>query len=83
MRSDDREDTTTYSVVVNLEEQYSIWPADTPLPGGWSAVGVTGPKDDCLAHIRELWTDMRPLSLRRHMDESTPAPPLAAHPPVQ
>lgn len=75
MNWEDRDDTTTYTVVVNHEEQYSVWPADTPLPGGWSAVGVTGPKDQCLDHIREVWTDMRPRSLRRHMDQ--PAPPLA------
>ncbi|MCX4247334.1 MbtH family protein [Paraliomyxa miuraensis] len=67
--SDEREDTTTYAVVVNHEEQYSIWPADRELPHGWTAVGVTGPKANCLAHIEEVWTDMRPLSLRKHMEE--------------
>ena len=53
-----------HEVVVNDEEQYSIWPADKPIPGGWKAVGVSGSKDECLAHIESVWTDMRPASLR-------------------
>lgn len=56
-----------FKVVVNHEEQYSIWPADRDLPAGWSAEGTEGPKEECLAHIERVWTDMRPLSLRRHM----------------
>lgn len=67
--SDEREDTTTYQVVVNHEEQYSIWPADRELPLGWTAAGKQGPKAECLAHIEEVWTDMRPLSLRKKMQE--------------
>ncbi|MER6569866.1 MbtH family NRPS accessory protein [Streptomyces sp. NPDC001093] len=55
----------TYRVVVNLEEQYSIWPAGRDLPEGWTEVGVQGSKDDCLDHIERVWTDLRPLSLRR------------------
>jgi MbtH protein len=62
------EDTTTYRVVVNHEEQYSIWPEDREIPLGWRDAGKTGSKAECLAHIREVWTDMRPLSLRRQMD---------------
>ena len=58
-------------VVVNHEEQYSIWPVDRELPLGWTDVGVRGPKADCLAHIERVWTDMRPLSLRRTMDGSS------------
>ena len=65
----DHEDSTIYNVVMNHEEQYSIWPADRPLPVGWSAVGKSGPKDECLAYIQEVWTDMRPLSLRKKMGE--------------
>lgn len=61
-------DTTIYKVVVNHEEQYSIWPADRELPIGWREAGKRGPKQECLDHIREVWTDMRPLSLRRRMD---------------
>jgi len=65
----DHEDSTIYSVVMNHEEQYSIWPADRPLPLGWSAVGKSGSKAECLAYIEEVWTDMRPLSLRKKMGE--------------
>lgn len=61
------EDTTIYKVVVNAEEQYSIWPADRDLPAGWNDAGFSGSKDACLAHIEAVWTDMRPLSLRKAM----------------
>lgn len=70
MTGEEREDKTVYNVVVNHEEQYSIWPADRPNPLGWRSVGKSGLKEDCLAYIKEVWTDMRPLSLRRHMDGS-------------
>ncbi|WP_026422293.1 MbtH family protein [Actinokineospora inagensis] len=53
-----------FRVVVNDEEQYSIWPADRDLPAGWLGTGHTGSKVDCLNHIDEVWTDLRPLSLR-------------------
>jgi MbtH protein len=66
--SNDTEDTTTYHVVVNGEEQYSIWPAYKPLPAGWREAGKSGLKAECLEHIKTVWTDMRPLSLRRQMD---------------
>ena len=68
MSWEDREDTTIYKVVVNHEEQYSIWPADRELPLGWNLAGKRGTKAECLAYIEEVWTDMRPLSLRRHME---------------
>lgn len=64
----EEEDTRTYDVVVNHEEQYSIWLKGRPLPAGWTAVGKSGLKAECLAYIDEVWTDMRPLSLRRHME---------------
>ena len=64
----DEEDQTIYAVVVNEEEQYSIWPEYKQLPPGWRTVGKSGPKAECLAHIKEVWTDMRPLSLRKQMD---------------
>jgi MbtH protein len=67
----DREDTTTYKVVVNHEEQYSIWPSDRENPLGWQDVGKIGPKSECLAHIKEVWTDMRPLSLRKQMEQAS------------
>lgn len=68
--SDEREDTTVYEVVVNHEEQYSIWPASRELPLGWNAAGKQGTKQECLDYIREVWTDQRPLSLRQRMDGS-------------
>lgn len=71
--SEEREDTTIYSVVMNHEEQYSIWPADRENPRGWSSVGKAGPKAECLAYIKEVWTDMRPLSLRKQMAEQAQA----------
>ena len=63
----------TYVVVRNQEEQYSIWWADRQMPPGWEIVGQPGSKDACLERIGELWTDMRPLSLRRQMDEDVAA----------
>ena len=66
---DEEEDKTIYKVVVNHEEQYSIWPADRELPPGWNDVGKSGPKPECLAYIKEVWVDMRPLSLRKRMEE--------------
>ena len=67
--SDDRDDTTIYKVVVNHEEQYSIWPADRENALGWHDAGKSGTKEECLAYIKEVWTDMRPLSLRKKMEE--------------
>ena len=57
----------TYQVVRNDEEQYSIWPEHKELPAGWFPVGVSGTKDECLAHIREVWVDLRPRSLRERI----------------
>jgi MbtH protein len=68
MRDDEREDNTIYKVVVNHEEQYSIWPADRENALGWSDAGKSGTKAECLAYIEEVWTDMRPLSLRKKME---------------
>ncbi len=65
--TEEKEDATIYQVVMNHEEQYSIWPLHRELPLGWNAVGKSGPKADCLAYIKEVWTDMRPLSLREKM----------------
>jgi MbtH protein len=69
MAADEEEDVRTYTVVINDEEQYSIWLADRSPPNGWRAVGKTGPKAECLAYIGEVWTDMRPASLRKWMAE--------------
>ncbi len=57
-----------YNVVVNDEDQYSIWWEGRVLPAGWRVEGTVGSKQECLAHIDEVWTDMRPLSLRRRME---------------
>ena len=62
-------DTTSYRVVLNDEEQYSIWPAVKELPAGWRAEGTEGTRDACLGHIDTVWTDMRPLSLRARQEE--------------
>jgi uncharacterized protein YbdZ (MbtH family) len=79
----DKEDTTIYEVVVNHEEQYSIWPDYKETPLGWKNVGKRGPKAECLAYIKEVWTDMRPLSLRKKMEEMArnPPPPPPPHDP--
>ncbi len=61
------EDKMVYKVVVNVEEQYSIWPAQKANPLGWRDAGKSGTKDDCLAYIREVWSDMRPLSVRKQL----------------
>ena len=67
MFDDDAED-TIYKVVLNHEEQYSIWPVDRDNPPGWTDAGKSGTKAECLDHINEVWTDMRPLSLRKQME---------------
>jgi MbtH protein len=71
MNGDQSEPQITYKVVVNHEGQYSIWPADRDNPAGWTDAGKSGPKDQCLAYVEEVWTDMRPLSLRKRMDAGT------------
>ena len=73
MYEDEQEDLTTYKVVVNHEEQYSIWPAHRENPPGWRDAGKSGTRAECLAHIDEVWTDMRPLSVRREMEEAARA----------
>ena len=70
MVEQEQEDTTIYNAVVNDEEQYSIWPKDREIPRGWKAVGKSGLKQECLDYIKEVWTDMRPLSLRKQMEET-------------
>jgi MbtH protein len=67
----DREN-LTFEVVINQEEQYSIWPSYKALPDGWMTVGVSGDKSTCLAYIDKTWTDMRPLSLRKSMAADVP-----------
>ncbi len=69
MYRDDEEDKTIYKVVINHEEQYSIWPVGRDNPLGWRDANKSGLKPECLAYIKEVWTDMRPLSLRKRMEE--------------
>jgi len=70
MSSEHAEAAASYRVVVNHEGQYSLWPVDREPPAGWTDAGRTGSKEECLAFVEEVWTDMRPLSLRRAMDGS-------------
>ena len=63
----EQEDLTVYKVVMNHEEQYSIWPVDRENALGWSDAGKQGSKSECLEYIEQVWTDMRPLSLRKQM----------------
>jgi MbtH protein len=69
MSNEENDPFTTYKVVVNHEEQYSIWPAERENALGWRDAGKSGTKQECLDYIKEVWTDMRPLSLRRKMEE--------------
>jgi MbtH protein len=69
MSGDEQNDTDVYKVVVNHEEQYSIWPAERENAPGWRDAGKSGSKAECLDYIKEVWTDMRPLSLRKKMQE--------------
>jgi MbtH protein len=62
--------TMTYKVVVNDEEQYSIWPTYKDCPVGWREEGRAGSKEECLQYIQTVWTDMRPRSLRGKLDPS-------------
>jgi MbtH protein len=70
---DNNDDKTVYRAVVNHEEQYSIWPAHRDLPLGWRDAGKSGTKTECLEHISQVWTDMRPLSLRKKMEQTQQA----------
>lgn len=63
-----------FCVVVNGEEQYSIWPSERALPPGWRDAGFAGDRAACLAHVEAVWTDMRPLSLRRAMEQASSVP---------
>ncbi|MEU9716725.1 MbtH family NRPS accessory protein [Streptomyces sp. NPDC047976] len=64
---------TRYRVVLNDEEQYSLWWAERELPAGWTAEGTEGTREECLARITEVWTDLRPASLRRRMSAAPAA----------
>lgn len=66
-------DAMTYKVVVNHEEQFSIWPVGRAMPRGWWDAGRTGTRAECLAYVEQVWTDMRPLSLRQRMEQTASA----------
>jgi MbtH protein len=68
---DDVVDGRRYMVVVNDEEQYSVWPADADPPLGWRPTGMAGDRTACLGHIDEVWTDLRPRSLREWLAAQT------------
>jgi MbtH protein len=68
MASEENDDKTVQLVLVNEEEQYSLWPKGNPIPNGWKSV-KEGTRAECLQYVKEVWTDMRPLSLRKHMEQ--------------
>ena len=74
METSDRDDLTVYAVVLNHEEQYSIWPMGREIPAGWRAAEKYGPKAECLEYINAVWTDMRPLSLRKKTEQQQAKP---------
>jgi len=69
--SETSDDQTVYKVLINDEEQYSLWPSDSPVPAGWREAGKSGTRQGCVAYVDSVWTDMRPLSLRKTMSEAT------------
>ncbi|GLQ87915.1 MbtH family protein [Dyella flagellata] len=84
MANEENDPFDTYKVVINHEEQYSIWPAERDNPPGWRDGGKQGTKQECLDYIGEVWTDMRPLSLRKKMEEwrTNPPPPVVEPDPL-
>jgi MbtH protein len=62
----------SFQVVMNTEEQYSIWPVGRAIPDGWVACDLTGTQEACLSYIERVWTDTRPLSLRRYIQAREP-----------
>jgi len=72
MPNHEAEDNRTYKVVVNHEEQYSIWFSERPNPLGWNDVGKSGTKQECLNYIKEVWLDITPLSVRKQMQQKQP-----------
>ena len=71
MSTHNEDELYTYKVLVNIEEQYAYWPSfKSEIPLGWRETGVEGTKDTCAVYVKEVWTDMRPLSLRKQMEES-------------
>ena len=71
MAFEDGDEKTVYLVLINDEEQYSLWPKYKAVPPGWRAVGKDGTKSECSQYVDEVWTDMRPLSLRKRMEQTS------------
>jgi MbtH protein len=71
MSPDNQQNAEIYKVIINDEEQYSVWPADRASASGWRDAGKSGTKEECLAFIKTVWTDMRPHSVREKMDEDS------------
>ena len=69
MSFNDEDGAAQFVVLMNQEEQYSLWPSGKAVPNGWREAGKSGSKAECVAFVDEVWTDMRPLSLRRQMEE--------------
>ena len=59
---------SNFCVVINSQEQYSYWFADSQLPAGWKSTGFIGSREECLTEVENIWTDMRPLSVRKALD---------------
>ena len=70
MNMEKKEQQAVFKVVMNHEEQYSIWPVERESPNGWADLGKSGTKEECLSYIQDIWIDMRPLSLRKTMQET-------------
>jgi MbtH protein len=66
---EDSQESRIFIVLINEEEQYSLWPKGKKIPNGWTAVGPEGTQEECSKYVDEVWTDMRPLSLRKKMDQ--------------
>lgn len=73
MDNESGEEAAHFIVLINEEEQYSLWPAGKSIPGGWKSTGKEGPKADCLKYVDEVWIDMRPMSLRLRMSGNSGA----------
>jgi MbtH protein len=67
MYSDEEDVSQTYIVLVNDEEQYSLWPSQKDIPAGWNSVGVSGSKAECMEYVDKVWTDITPLSVRKRL----------------
>jgi MbtH protein len=70
MYSDDEEVPRTYIVLINDEEQYSLWLSHKDIPAGWRNVGISGTKAECMEYVDKVWTDITPLSVRKRLQQA-------------